>query len=77
MTNININQLVKNTCQQLGFPQDFVDGLDVESVFTTEKQQQDIFTFYSKYSGSVEIVQKRMMSINITFVSHSIGQFIF
>lgn len=58
MIKTNINKSVKNTCQQLGFPQEFVDCLDIDSVLATENQQQDIFTLDSQYSGTVEIIRK-------------------
>lgn len=68
MIKTNINQSVKNTCQQLGFPQDFVDGLDIEAVLATEKQEQTILAINSNYCGSIEIYSKLIDNVN----NHSI-----
>lgn len=68
MIKTNVNQSVKNTCQQLGFPQDFVDGLDIEAVLATEKQKQTILAINSNYSGSIEIYSKLINNVN----NHSI-----
>lgn len=58
MIKTNINQSVKNTCQQLGFPQEFVDSLDIEAVLAAEKQQKTILAINSNYSGDIEIYSK-------------------
>jgi hypothetical protein len=64
MIKTNINQSVKNTCQQLGFPQEFVDSLDIEAVLAAEKQQKTILAINSNYSGSIDIHSKLTDSVN-------------
>lgn len=64
MTTININQAVKHSCQQLGFPQEFVDSLDIEAVLAAEKQQKTILSINSNYSGSIDIHSKLTDSVN-------------
>ncbi len=68
MIKTNINQSVKNTCQQLGFPQDFVDCLDIEAVLANEQQPQNILSSNSNYSGYIEIYSKLIDNVN----NHSI-----